>query len=118
MPEKRKISVNRMLGKVPMVASLSPVQMASGLIAFLAGYLVYSFGGSPVAGVASFLWVFFTSVLVLGKHHWQFLNKFRERPNWSHGRRTYRNLINSKKSLLEIGLTTLWCAAELVKEVS
>jgi hypothetical protein len=102
MAKKRSISVNRMIGQMPLIASLTPVQLGSGTGAFFIGYLVYSNTNSLPAGVAAFLWVFFTSVLVLGKHHWQFFNKFRQPPRWSQGRRVFRSQKSFRSQKFEV----------------
>jgi hypothetical protein len=78
-----------MVGQVPLIGSLTPVQLVSSAIAFFIAYLAYSNAGSFVLGIAIWLWAFFTLVLVLGRYHWQFLNKFRQPPHWSSGRRYY-----------------------------
>lgn len=91
MKQRRKIAVNRMVGQLPLVGSLTPVQLASAAVGFAIAYLAYSNTGSMVLGVALWVWAFFTGVLVLGQHHWQFINKFRQPPRWCLGRRAYLN---------------------------
>ena len=94
----RPIKVNRMVGQIPLIGSVTPIQLGSGAIAFFLSYVVYANTGQLVVGIAIWVWVFFTLVLVLGKHHWQFLNKFRPPPRWSRGRRYYVNLLKEENS--------------------
>ena len=94
----RPLKINRMVGQIPLIGSWTPIQLGSGVIAFFLAYLVYANSGHWVLGIAIWVWVFFTLVLVLGKHHWQFLNKFRAPPRWSRGRRYYFHLFRESKS--------------------
>ncbi len=91
MKDQQPILVNRMVGRVPLIGSFSPVQLLSVLGGFFLGYLVYSNTGNLVMALGAWVWTFFTLVLVLGKHHWQYVNKYRKSSRWSKGRQTFRN---------------------------
>jgi hypothetical protein len=95
---RHSINVNRMVGEIPLIGSLTPIQLGSGVIAFFLAYVVYANTGQLMVGIAIWVWIFFTLVLVLGKHHWQFLNKFRSPPRWSRGRNYYFYLLREENS--------------------
>ena len=91
MKEQEKIIVNRMVGKVPLIGSFSPIQFFAAIAGFFLAYLAYTNTDNLIMGVGAGLWTFFTIVLVLGKHHWQYINKYRRTSPWSKGRRPFRN---------------------------
>ncbi|ACB54331.1 hypothetical protein cce_4985 [Crocosphaera subtropica ATCC 51142] len=97
MKEEEQIIVNRMVGKVPLIGSFSPIQFFAAIAGFLLGYLAHANTGNMIVGVGAALWVFFTIVLVLGNHHWQYLNKYRKATPWSRGRRLFKNPLESRK---------------------
>ncbi|EAZ88895.1 hypothetical protein CY0110_31885 [Crocosphaera chwakensis CCY0110] len=98
MKEEDIIIVNRMVGKVPLIGSFSPIQFFAAIVGFLFGYLAHVNTGNMIVGVGATLWVFFTIVLVLGKHHWQYFNKYRRATPWSRGRRLFKNPLKQRTS--------------------
>lgn len=98
MKDPEPIIVNRMVGKVPLVGSFSPIQLGSAVLGFLFGVVTYNKTENPVYAAGVFLWLFFTSVLLLGKNHWEYVNKYRKQAFWSTQRQVFNNPLETKKN--------------------
>lgn len=96
--DRRMKKVNRMIGKVPLIGTFTPVQCVNICIAFIVAYIVHANFNQFAITIGVWLWVFFTLTLVLGSHHWQYLNKFRRVPRWVNGRLYFCGWYSSERN--------------------
>ncbi|MBR8831709.1 MAG: hypothetical protein N5P05_002699 [Chroococcopsis gigantea SAG 12.99] len=89
MKGDRTKKVNRMIGKIPLIGNFTPIQCVNICIAFIVAYIVHANFNQLAMTIGVWLWVFFTLTLVLGSHHWQYINKYRSVPRWVNGRLYY-----------------------------